>query len=167
MKKQIVFLIAITSFFFTPPSGVGGLFAQTYTDEAAIKAVIEKETQAWSNRDGVAMAACWANVPYAMQLVQHGNTQFDKNGMSYANNNKMDMVTAIPAMVASAGAATGETFQNSNYVMRVNGTSAFVHYDQVETAKDSSKQYAREVRYLEKLDGVWKIVYVGAVFHKP
>lgn len=160
MKKQIFLIAVVASFCAT------GLLAQT-NDETAIKTVVEKETQSWGDRNGAAMASCWANVPYAIQLVYHGNTAGGGNGLAYGTNAKMDMVSQIPAMIASAGPATGETFENTNYVIRVNGTSAFVHYDQTVMAKDGSKQHAREVRYLEKTDGAWKIVYVGAVFYKP
>jgi hypothetical protein len=131
------------------------------------KAVLEKETQSWIDRNGAAMTSCWANVPYAVQLVYHGVTTGGSNGVAYGTNEKMDMVSQIPAMVASVGKPNGETFKNTGYVVRINGTSAFVYYDQTVTATDGTKQYAHETRYLEKMEGDWKIVYVGGVFYKP
>ena len=133
-------------------------------DETAIKAVIEKETTCWNNRDAVGMADCWANVKEAGQLV----TLQDGKGTVVSNRNtKMDMPAGVKATLASMGPASKETFQNTDYQIRTNGNAAFAQFEQVVTAVDGKKQYAHETRYLEKLKGVWKIVHVGAAFYVP
>ncbi len=34
-------------------------------------------------------------------------------------------------------------------------------------APDGQKEYAHEMRYLENINGKWKIVHVGEDFYKP
>ena len=51
-------------------------FAQS-KDEEAIKAVCEKETQSWNNRDAEGMISCHANKPYSLMLVaESGNVHY-------------------------------------------------------------------------------------------
>ena len=59
----------------------------------------------------------------------------------------------------------GATFSNTGYVIHINQNFAFVYYDQTNTTKDGSKNYAHEVRNLEKINGEWKLIYVGGVFY--
>ncbi len=129
-------------------------------DVSAIKAVVERETTAWNNRDAAAFVDCWANVPEAGQLVSLIGGQVVAN-----HNTKTDLPTSVKAMLAAQGKPNGETFQNTDYLIRVNGNAAFAQYEQVVTAPGGQKQYAHETRYLEKVGSAWKIVHVGAVFY--
>ncbi len=131
-------------------------------DVTAIKAVIERETTAWNTRDAAAFVDCWANVPEAGQLVSLIGGQVVAN-----HNAKTDLPTSVKAMLAAQGKPNGETFQNTDYLIRVKGDAAFVQYEQIVTAPNGTKQYAHETRYLEKTGGAWKIVHVGAVFYTP
>lgn len=133
-------------------------------DVAAIKAVVEKETTSWNNRDAAAMADCWANVPEAGHLV---SLQDGKGTVISNHNTKTDMPNGIKTMMAGMGPASKDTFQNTDYQIRVKGDAAFAQFEQVVTASDGQKEYAHETRYLEKINGKWKIVHVGAAFYKP
>jgi ketosteroid isomerase-like protein len=131
-------------------------------EEAAIKSVIEKETTTWNARDTEGFVSCWANVPYAVQLVAHGVAQ-SNSGVAFSTNEKKNLPELVKGMFAGMGKPDGSTFKSDNYVIRVNGNSAFVHYDQTNTATDNKTNTYHEVRYLEKVNSDWKIVYVGAV----
>ena len=132
-------------------------------DVSAIKAVVERETTAWSNRDAAAFVDCWANIPEAGTLVMMADAN---HTIISSRNTKQDIPISGKALIASMGKSTGETFQNSDYLIRVNGNAAFVQYKQVVTAPDGKKEYAHQTRYLEKIGEKWKIVHVGAVFYK-
>lgn len=136
-------------------------FAQL-KDEAAIKAVCEKETQSFNNRDADGMLSSHANKPYSLMLVAESGNVHYTTAKSERENEK-----SIKELVKMMGPPNGETFLNSGYVIHVNGASAFTYYDQVVTTKDGTKTNFHEVRNLEKLDGKWKIVYVGAVKFNP
>ena len=129
-------------------------------DEAAIKTVIEKETRSFDNADAEGMIVCWANTAYASSLVYYGG------GIFYQTNPKLDLPTRYRTLMTGA-TPDGSSFSNTGYVIHINQNSAFVYYDQNNTAKDGSKTYAHEVRNLEKIDGQWKIIYVGRVFYTP
>ena len=138
--------------------------AQKANDVAQIKAVAERETTAWATRDATAFADCWANLPEAGNLVVLAD---DKHTIIHSQNTKQDMPTSSKTLLASMGKPTGETFENTNYVIRIKGDAAFAQYDQTVTAPDGQKQYAHETRYLEKIGGKWKIIHVGAAFYAP
>lgn len=133
-------------------------------DVTAIKAVVEKETTSWNSRDAAGMADCWANVPEASTLV---SLQDITHTVISNHNTKMDMAGDIKTIMASVGPDTKETFQNTDYQIRVKGDAAFAQFEQVVTAPGGQKDYAHETRYLEKMNGKWKIVHVGAAFYKP
>ena len=136
-------------------------FAQS-KDEEAIKAVCEKETHSFNNRDADGMIACHANKPYSLMLVAESGNVHYTTAKSESENEK-----SIKELVTMMGSPNGDTFLNSGYVIHINGTSAFTYYDQMVTTKDGTKTNFHEVRNLEKMDGKWKIIYVGAVGFKP
>ena len=142
---------------------VHGIPKDVKEEEAAIKKVIEKETQTWLDRDAESMTSCFANVEYALQLVYHGTNLEATNGIAYRTNEKKNAPEQLKAFVASMGKSDGSTFKNDNYVVRVSGASAFAYFDQTTTSTTGEKQHFYETRYLEKVNGEWKIVYVGAV----
>ena len=141
---------------------VHGIPKDKKEEEAAIKKVIEKETQTWLDRDAEGMTSCFANVEYALQLVYHGNMA-SNNGIAYSTNEKKNVPEQLKAFVASMGKSDGSTFKNDNYMVRVSGASAFAYFDLTTTSTTGEKQHFYETRYLEKVNGEWKIVYVGAV----
>jgi hypothetical protein len=143
-----------------------GLPKDKTQDSSAIVKVIEKETQAWKDRDAEARIACLANVPHGLLLVYHGNMA-SNNGVAYSTNEKTTLPESIKTQTASMGKADGSTFKNENYVITIKGGTAFVAFDQVVTATDGKKQHFHEVRNLERIEGLWKIVYVGAVTYTP
>lgn len=134
-------------------------------DIAQIKAVIERQTDSWNKRDAAAYADCWANVPEAGHLVALND---DKHTVISSH----DAVTSAKDFIASMGAPSKDTFQNSDYQIRVKNDAAFAQFDQTVTKPDGTKQYLYETRYLEKVgrpdgSGKWKIVHVGAVVYDP
>jgi hypothetical protein len=109
------------------------------------------------------MVSCFANVDYALQLVYHGNNLPTTNGIAYRTNEKKNAPEQLKAFVASMSKPNGTTFKNENYVIRISGAAAFAYFDQTTTSAKGEKQHFYETRYWEKVDGLWKIVYVGAV----
>ena len=133
--------------------------------EADIKAVIEKETQSFLDRDAVAMMDCHANKSYSLLLVgEHGNVH-------YMTNPNSDMDKTVTALIGQLGKPNGDSFKNKDYVIRINGNSAFAYFDQMGLNTTNSDNKAPEVshqtRYLERVNGAWKLVYVGALGAKP
>lgn len=131
-------------------------------EEKAIRAVCEKETHSWNNRDADGMIACHANKPYSLMLVaESGRVHYTKAKSELENE------LAIRDMVKIMGEPSGDAFLNFGYVIHINGTAAFAYYDQRVKSKDGRETNYHEVRNLEKMDGKWKIIYIGAVEFKP
>jgi hypothetical protein len=130
-------------------------------DEAAIRAVCEKETQSWNNRDAEGMISCHANKPYSLLLVaESGNVHYT------TAKSDVDSEKSIRDLVKIMGEPNGDTFLNYGYVIHINGSSAFAYYDQKVKSKDGKETNFHEVRNLEKMNDSWKIIYVGAVEFK-
>jgi hypothetical protein len=134
-------------------------------DTKAIKTLVEKETTAWHARDVEGMTACWANTEYAMQSVYHGVMAMN-NGVAYRPNTKKDAPERFKTIIEGRGKPDGSTFKNENYVIHVNGASAIAYFDQTTINGDGSKSLLYSTRYLERINGEWKIVYVGGITHK-
>ena len=126
--------------------------------EAAIRAVCEKETQSFNNRDAESMLSYHVNKPYSLMLVaENGNVHYT------TAKSKLENEKSIKELIKMMGPPNGETFLNSGYVIHINGSSAFTYFDQEVTTKEGIKTNFHEVRNLENIDGKWKIIYIGAV----
>lgn len=130
------------------------LFSQT-SDEAAIKKVCEAETRTWLDGDKAGHAACWQVQPYSSVMVSLPDGTFIS-----ATGNEIS-ATEDQAM------GGGGTFTNSNYVIRINGNTAWATFDQVGADSKGNKMTAKELRILEKVNGAWKIVVMDAHLYNP
>lgn len=130
--------------------------AQT-AEQKAVRAVCERETQAWTKRDADALLACWANVPEATHL--DSSTEGRVGFVPHKADALRKMVNDYPA--------AKESFQTSDFRVRVNGRGAFAQYAQVFTEGNGTKNYSRESRYVEKVGNDWKIINVISVYYKP
>lgn len=135
---------------------VGSTFGQT-TDADAIKTTVRRETQSYWAADSKAWLDCWADVPesnnlyYSEQNHKVGQVAMPKNGLGMmAGRKPTKMKTEI-----------------SNEQLRINGNAAFLQYDQhVTREEDGAQDYSHQTRYLEKINGVWKIIHVGSISYK-
>lgn len=127
--------------------------------EAAIKKVIEGQTVAAYARDGKAYMSYWANAPYVSRV-------------------SSDAVSAVSKLVGDefrkaiteSGAKSTEPVKDKvtreNYVIRVNGNSAFVIFDQHNERPDGTVRHSVEERYLERINTEWKLVNVTVLVTK-
>lgn len=124
-------------------------FAQS-AEETAVKKVIEEEKAAADAADYKTYLSHWAKVPYASFLYAGGLFVGD------ALWKKMDEVWATrkPRKVNNI---------RSEWNVRANGASAFVTFFQrQEMVENNGIVESYEERYLEKVNGEWKIVNVTA-----
>ncbi len=127
-----------------------GAFAQS-ADEAAIKATIEGESAAFHQREPDKVMFYWLNAPYVSHYYNEKGTGYVRG--YEAINNGMRMVLSRNPEVDKA------VYKNHDYLIRINGSSAWATFitDRAERAK-TTQTY--DARYLEKADGVWKLVAV-------
>lgn len=126
-------------------------FAQTPADENAIKAVIEQESEAFHQRKADKALSYWAHVPYASHT-------YTEKGVGYVRGYEA-ISKAMKKVLARYPEVDKKAYKNHDYQIRITGTTAWATYitDAMEGTK-KSQTYAG--RYLEKANGVWKLVGV-------
>ena len=124
-------------------------------EEAAIKAVIEKETATWRAGDIKAHADCWQAQPYSRVLV------------ATTDGTTLDVPIALMLNPTPDIMGGGGNSVNTNFRISINGNTAWSSHDQETTAKDGTKSYSYEMRMLEKINGMWKIVGETVHHYKP
>jgi hypothetical protein len=125
-------------------------------DATAIKAVIRRETQAYFTADANAWRNCWANVSEAHTLNYSAMSGRVSQGV---------MPGDIPKAMTDRK-PVGMKIETTKEQMRINGTAAFVQYNQHLTRDDGAEDFSYQARYLEKMNGVWKIIHVSSLSTK-
>jgi hypothetical protein len=127
-----------------------GSFAQT-ADESAIKTVVEQESDAFHQRKADRALSYWAKVPYASHT-------YSEKGMGYVRGYEA-ISKVMKKVLARYPEVDKKGYKNHDYQIHITGTTAWTTY--VTDAMDGTKKsqtYAG--RYLEKINGVWKLVSV-------
>ncbi|GHB63166.1 DUF4440 domain-containing protein [Persicitalea jodogahamensis] len=126
-------------------------------DAYMIRKMLEAETQAWLNNDGKTMVSYWADLPYAAHTVT------DEAGKAYdiTATEIGEMVTRLSTQRPNK---PGTTFTTSNFTIRPNGDAAWASYEQTFHYPDGREPVTNiESRYLEKIDGKWKISHMISI----
>ena len=133
-------------------SAVG--FAQTATDESAIKTVVEQESVAFHERKGDKTLSYWAHVPYA----SHSYTEKE---MGYVRG--YDAISkALKSVLGKLPEFDKNVYKNHDYRIHINGTSAWATYI-TDMTDGTQKHQSYNARYLEKINGAWKLVGVAEI----
>ncbi|MBK5278001.1 MAG: hypothetical protein JJE09_03955 [Bacteroidia bacterium] len=136
-------------------------------DVAAVKAVIEKETFSFQNVDRKNWADSWLQAPYAYWSYS------DSTGTSFVQSwNAIDKSfdTYFKTQVSSRQidvARKGLSIERKWGEIRIYKNGAFVQY--IQKVKDGmiDRDETSQIRFLEKVNGKWKIVYVGIIAQYP
>ncbi len=143
--KKLVLIFLLSCGAFNP------LLAQ---DEDAIKSVIARETSAFLNVDYKSWADTWLKVPYAYRSYSDATTTTYVEGWEELNRTFADYFkTARPA---------NSEIINDWIEIKIFEKGAYVRFTQ--KIKDSVElEETSQIRVLEKKDGEWKIVCLGAI----
>ena len=142
--------------------------AQDSKEVAAIKAVLEKETQSFFNVNRKDWEDTWMKVPYSYWSYSDSTgTSFiegwDNISKSFDEYFKTQ-VSSRPIDVAHQKAKI--TIDRKWHDIRVYGNGAYVHYTQ--KVKDNIEHdETSQIRVLEKKDGKWKVICVGVIAYYP
>ena len=126
----------------------------TGNDEAAIKAVIEKETKAFFEIDQKTWAGLWAHEPYVFWSFADttdvnsfsGWTEINKGFENYFKTSKP---------------STANISRDWHHI-KIEGKMAYIRFTQ-QVTDDSDRPQQAEVRVMEKINGEWKIVCVSVI----
>lgn len=132
--------------------------ALAQTDQEAIKAVIAKETQSFMNVDRKNWAETWHQAPYSYWSYS------DSTGTSFvegweALNKTFDEY--FKTQKPSKAKITNDWIE-----LRVYGSGAYARFVQ-KVDDEIDRDETSQIRVLEKKDGKWKVVCVGAIAKYP
>jgi hypothetical protein len=132
------------------------LLAIAQNNETAIKNVLNNETSAFYARDAKKMVSYWHITPQtSMYILLSPSTAlvFDADSLHKYK------LTGEPTKLD----LDQLTLSRTNWKFCINGSSAYVTFDSnLGNAKE--KQYTHETRFMEKINGEWKIVSSNVVF---
>lgn len=149
-------------FFFTVV-GPAYFAAQSATDdERAIRAVIERETQAYLDRNANQQADCWAAHTGLSQRVA-----LDDGHLTTANGGQASLRRGLATCFRQLTGPDHAAFVNQEYRVRIRGEAAFVTFSQVMQPVNRPTDYSQQVRYLEREANEWKIVHSGVMYYQP
>jgi hypothetical protein len=152
MKKIIQNVIAIALI------GLMNITLKAQSDKEAIISVIEQETASFMNVDYKTWSGLWLKVPYAYWSYSDSTGTSFVEGWDNLNETYVDYFkNAKPAKAE----ITNEWIE-----IRVFENGAYAHfvqkvYDEIDSDETS------QIRVLEKKDGKWKLVCMGAVAKYP
>ena len=156
MFKKISLLILFLQLVFT-----NAVFTQNQnssSEEEAIKQIIMKETKSWEQRDYKGMADVWLHEEYVISMYSNPyssgehigwdsvNASMERNIEEYKDPFKIDL-------------------NWSDWNIRIFNDCAWVSYIQTSIyEEDKGKPYeSREIRFLEKKNGLWKFVFLNTL----
>ncbi len=152
MKKCIQLVIACNLLW------VMTIPAYSQNDVEAIKTVIEQESASFMNVDYKTWSGLWLKVPYAYWSYS------DSAGTSYVEG--WDNLNKTYGDYFKNSKPSKAEITNDWIDIRVYENGAYVHFVQKvfdETDHDETSQ----IRLLEKKDGKWKLICVGAIAKYP
>ena len=124
-------------------------------EEAAIRQLLEKESATWRSGDREGHASCWAIRPYSRIV------------FTTADGTTYDMAPQVMIDPPEGMMGQGGTSSNSGYRFHINGAEAWVSHNEESIAPDGSRTYTLEFRFLEKVEGQWKLVGQSIHPRKP
>lgn len=115
-------------------------------DEVAIKNLLESETKAFCN---VSLAEVCQKYWILDDKTVMNVSMPDGTHLQFKKAEILDETNAPPENHA--------TFSDKDFVFRIEGNIAFVTYTQTATLADGSRISSHEMRFLEKVNGEWKL----------
>jgi len=153
MLKRTSLIVIFLQIFFA-----GSTFTQNQnssSEEEAIKSVIKSQTESWVNQSYEGLANVWAHENYILRMYPGIYSYYeDMSWDSISTHIKEGLKNDITPLIVD--------LRWSEWNIRTFKDCAWASY--IETFHYKEKLYKnREVRFLEKKDGSWKIVYLASV----
>jgi tetratricopeptide (TPR) repeat protein len=155
MLKKIFSIIILLQLFF---ADVVFTQNQNSSEEEAIKQVIMNETKNWFNVDYEGWAKNWAHEKYVLNM-------FAGYGSPNSNLSWDSVKTAAKDFFNEYREPFNIDVSWSDWNIRVFNDCSWASYLQTSIYEENTQfpNKDREIRFLEKKDGMWKIVFVGSI----
>ena len=162
MKTRCLFLF-ITLFCLTSIS------SSAQDDITAIKGVIEKETVSFQNVERKNWEDTWLKTPYAYWSYSDSTgTTFSQGWDAISKSFDTYFKTQVAGRkIDVAHKDSPLTIERTWGEIRIYKNGAFVQYGQKVKDHLIDRDETSQIRFLEKSDGKWKVVYVGIIAKYP
>ena len=155
IKHSFPFVLIAFIIAFTPCLSQNKKSKPTTNDEDQIKALIERETKAFFEIDQQGWESSWAHVPYAFWSFADttdvnsfsGWEQISKGFNAY-------FLTSKPSAAK---------IERDWLFIKIHGDFAYVRFTQLVKDDNIRRPQQAEVRVLERINGLWKIVCVTVI----
>ncbi len=160
--SKSLFLAGLLSFM------ISSLAAQDAKEVAAIKATIEKETLSFFNVNQKDWEDSWLQAPYAYWSYSDSTGTSFIEGWDAIKKNFADYFKTHVAnrQIDVAHQSKAVKIDRTWKSIRIYGNGAYVRYTQ-QVRDNINYDETSHVRVLEKKDGKWRIVCVGAIASYP
>lgn len=131
-------------------------FAQQ--EETAIKAVLDKETTAFFKHDFKSSYSFWRLKPQSLAIVSEPDGK-----VLYLTGKELNADYTAKALEATV---FPDEFKRSDWRFQVQGSAAYVTFEQTVSKANTVTGQTYESRYMEKVNGEWKIISMMVVNFK-
>ena len=132
------------------------IFAQQ--ENAAIKEVLQNETTAFFKHDFSKSYSFWHITPESLGVVSESDGQ-----VLYLTSKELNAEYTAKAL---RDAVFPDRVERSKWLLQVRGNTAYVTFQQTAFKGNSTTGQTYESRYMEKIDGHWKIISMTVVNFK-
>ncbi|MCB0687867.1 MAG: nuclear transport factor 2 family protein [Saprospiraceae bacterium] len=158
LKNQKFYLVTLTSILLYVSHHVRDPISD-FTEEKEIMSVIERESKSFWDKDFKNFSDCWAHQDYVRII-----GWWSDGGISVTEGWNT-IGKKIQKMMLDNPVPNPQNPVRKNINIRIGKDMAWVTFDQYGKDTDDPKfdmpGLSRETRVLEKIEGKWKIVYVG------
>ncbi|MFT3823643.1 MAG: hypothetical protein QM731_06965 [Chitinophagaceae bacterium] len=147
---KALLLILLTTFFSS--------IAFTQQEDAVIKDILQKETTAFFNHDFKTSYSYWYIKPQSLAIVS------ESDGKVLQLTSKE--LNAIYTASSLKTAVFPKEFKRSDWRFQIKGDAAYVTFEQTASSDNEMIGRTYESRYLEKINGQWKIISMTVVNFK-
>jgi carbonic anhydrase len=134
-------------------------------DIEAIKAAIENETNSFYKVDRSTWDASWVQGPHAYWSYSDSTgTSFIEGWENISKNFEGYFKTQVANRnIDVAKSATDLTIDRNWQEIKIYGNGAYVRYTQKVKDNQIDRDETSQIRVMEKVDGVWRVAYVGII----
>jgi hypothetical protein len=162
-NRSTTWIMKLVLFFLFVATATMRLVAQSAaTDELAIRAVIERETQSYLDRNAGQQADCWSAHTGLSQRIS-----LDNGHIVAADGDQVSLRRGLESCFRQLTEPDRATFTHQAYQIRIKGESAFVTFSQIMHPSNRPADYSHQIRYLEREQGQWKIVHSTVLYYEP
>ena len=125
---------------------VGSTLMSQTSEEVEIIELLKTEATTWRTGDLKTHAECWLERPYGKVMV------------STNDGRVLDVPVSQIINPPEGWAGNGGSAELTNFNIQIHGEYAWVSHEEVSIAPDSTETKSYEFRFLEKVEGRWKLV---------